>query len=112
MERKVTIKPAKEHPENYKECEQISLGVTDIGCYLFRCADFPATEAGCGWDGEHKAYLIPWDSATMPLSYHYEEILRCHYWLKVYDDSSLTAEIFGDVITVYRAGGTFAIRVE
>lgn len=111
MEYKATIRPAKEHPKNYKECEQIHLGITDIGSILFRpCAGTPVDEP-CGYDGSHKAYLMPWDEVAIPLPEYYEEVLHCENWLKIYDDNALTAEIFGNMITVYRAGGTFVIRI-
>lgn len=54
-----------------------------------------------GEDGDYQAYLIKNDD-EVPSHYHLEEVFQ--YWMKVYDDDSMTIDLKGDKIEVYKAG--------
>ena len=89
----------------YKK-QKISLGGSDyatlimVGC---RGEEGLKTEPlYYGEDGEYSAWLVTSEDVVIPE--HYKLKATFNYWLKVYDDDGLTADLSGKTIEVYRAG--------
>lgn len=94
--------------DNYKECDKISIGTSDIatlimvGCPVEKSDELITKPLYFGEDGNYKAYYINEDNIDIPE--HYEKVTEFSTWLKIYDDTGLTSTIKGELIEVFRAG--------
>lgn len=81
----------------------IRLGYTDIGAILFAGLDddnnLCSMYISVGSDGEFTG-LLTTNKAEIPPNYDY--ILTSWYWLKIYDDNSLTFSKYATTIEVYQ----------
>lgn len=81
----------------------IRLGCTDIGAILFAGLDennhLQAAYVSVGGDGEFTG-LLTTNKAEIPPSY--DRIFTSRYWLKVYNDNSLTFSKYATTIEVYQ----------
>lgn len=81
----------------------IRLGCTDIGAILFAGIgednNLCSTYISVGGDGEF-AGLLTTSKAEIPPTYDY--MFTSYYWLKIYDDNSLTFSKYATTIEVYQ----------
>lgn len=109
MQSVIMYKAGKKEVLSYKDCPKIFMGLTDIASLLMRPCDGTPAEIPCGYDGDHFGYLIETEGVELPP--YYVKVFSCHNWLKVYDDIRCVAEFWGDIIDVFLAGGTFAVKI-
>ena len=81
----------------------VRLGCTDIGAILFAGIDddnnLCSTYISVGGDGEFTG-LLTTNKAEIPPTY--DHMFTSYYWLKIYDDSSLTFSKYATTIEVYQ----------
>lgn len=81
----------------------VRLGCTDIGAILFAGIDddnnLCSTYISVGGDGEFTG-LLTTNKAEIPPTY--DHMFTSYYWLKIYDDNSLTLSKYATTIEVYQ----------
>lgn len=81
----------------------VRLGCTDIGAILFAGIDddnnLCSTYISVGGDGEFTG-LLTTNKAEIPPTY--DHMFTSYYWLKIYDDNSLTSSKYATTIEVYQ----------
>lgn len=81
----------------------VRLGCTDIGAILFAGIDddnnLCSTYISVGGDGEFTG-LLTTNKAEIPPTYGH--MFTSYYWLKIYDDNSLTFSKYATTIEVYQ----------
>lgn len=81
----------------------VRLGCTDIGAILFAGIDdnnnLCSTYISVGGDGEFTG-LLTTNKAEIPPTY--DHMFTSYYWLKIYDDNSLTFSKYATTIEVYQ----------
>ena len=86
--------------KNYKDCEQVFIGSSDIASLTLR-SPMEVTTLNFGKDGDYQAYVVDREAK---IGDHYSKVYECEDWLKIYDDNELVREFKSDTIEVYRAG--------
>lgn len=54
-----------------------------------------------GGDGDYDAYIVPEEAEV---GEHYKAVAEFENWVRIYDDTSMSAKFEGSKITIYRAG--------
>ena len=101
--------------KTYKEYDKVYIGESDIASLILagykEGVGLSLSELHFGIDGGYQAYITD-DQAE--IGSHYELVQTFQVWLKIYDDSGLTAELNGEEIqrqTGLRSGHQSAKRV-
>lgn len=95
--------------KSYKDFDTISIGGSDIACLvLVGCKRNEKGESlgaftellHFGEDGSYKAYYV---TEPCEIGEHYRKVTSFNSWLKIYDDTEKTFDVYGD-FNIYRAG--------
>lgn len=90
--------------KSYKDFKQITIGDSDIASLvLVGCKRNQGTASevlNFGEDGSYKAYYV---DEPCEIGKHYKLITSFERWLRIYDDSELTFNEYGN-FNIYRAG--------
>lgn len=94
-----------ERMRSYKEYPKKCLGGSDYAALTMAGykEDIGLTSAilHFGEDGIYDAYFV---DENAEIGSHYELIATFNYWIKIYDDYSLTTSLSGSIMNIYRAG--------
>lgn len=86
--------------KSYKDYPKMYLGSSDVASLTIR-TPWDAVPLWFGQDGTYSAYIV---DEYAEIGAHYQRVFVGRDWVRIYDDTELTASFIGRLIKVYRAG--------